>query len=90
MYAPLSYIHVKRSTPVPAVVLQGVLTIIFLALGDIEALIEFASLLIWFFYGAACVCLLVMRKTHAHIPRSYKVPIILPIVTLCVSVFLGN
>jgi L-type amino acid transporter 9 len=90
MYAPLSYIHIKRSTPAPAVFLQGILSIIFLLLGDIQDLIEFASFLIWFFYGAACVCLLVMRKTHAHVERSYKVPIILPIITLCVSLFLGK
>lgn len=90
MYEPLSYIHIKRKTPGPAVFLQGILTVVFLALGDIQDLIEFASFLIWFFYGSACVCLIVMRKTHAYIPRSYKVPIILPIITLCVSLFLGK
>ncbi|KAG5685085.1 hypothetical protein PVAND_014286 [Polypedilum vanderplanki] len=88
MLEPLSYIHVTKSTPSPAVFLQGILSIIFLTVGDISALIEFASFLIWFFYGAACVCLLVMRRTHAHVERSYKVPILLPIITLIVSVFL--
>lgn len=88
MLEPLSYIHVKKHTPAPAVFLQGILSVIFLSVGDISALIEFASFLIWFFYGTACVCLLVMRKTHAHVDRSYKVPIILPIITLFVSVFL--
>lgn len=88
MLEPLSYIHIKRSTPQPAVILQGILTVLFLAVGDINALIEFASFLIWFFYGSACVCLLVMRKTHAHVHRPYKVPLILPILTLCVSLFL--
>lgn len=88
MLEPLSYIHVKKHTPAPAVFLQGVLSVMFLAVGDISALIEFASFLIWFFYGTACICLLVMRKTHAHVERSYKVPIILPIITLAVSVFL--
>lgn len=34
------------------------------------------------------VALLVMRKTHAHVHRPYKVPIFLPIFTLFVSVFL--
>lgn len=34
------------------------------------------------------VALLVMRKTHAHVHRPYKVPIILPIFTLLVAVFL--
>lgn len=88
MLEPLSYIHINKATPSPAVILQAILSVLFLLVGDINALIEFASFLIWFFYGCACICLLVMRKTHAHIPRSYKVPIILPIITLCVSVFL--
>lgn len=34
------------------------------------------------------VALLVMRKTHADVHRPYKVPIVLPIFTLLVSVFL--
>jgi solute carrier family 7 (L-type amino acid transporter), member 9/15 len=88
MLEPLSYIHIKRSTPAPAVFLQGILAVCFLAVGNIGALIEFASFLIWFFYGCACVCLLVMRKTHAHVHRPYKVNILLPIITLGVSIFL--
>lgn len=88
MPEPLSYIHVTRSTPAPAVFLQGTLALIFLLVGDIAALIEFASFLIWFFYGAAMVALLTMRITHAQVHRPYKVPIILPIFTLCVAIFL--
>lgn len=88
MPEPLSYIHVTRSTPAPAVALQGVLALIFLIVGDIAPLIEFASFLIWFFYGAAMVALLVMRRTHAKVHRPYKVPLILPIITLLVSLFL--
>lgn len=75
----LSYIHVTRSTPAPAVALQGFLAFLFLVVGDIMTLIEFASFLIWFFYGSAMVALLVMRKTRANVHRPYKVPIILPV-----------
>lgn len=88
MLEPLSYIHVTRATPAPAVAMQGILAFIFLIVGDIGALIEFASFLIWFFYGCAMVALLVMRKTHANVHRPYKVPLILPIITLMVSIFL--
>lgn len=88
MLEPLSYIHVTRATPAPAVAMQGILAFIFLTVGDINALIEFASFLIWFFYGCAMVALLVMRKTHANVHRPYKVPLILPIITLLVSIFL--
>lgn len=62
---------------------------LFILVGDIEALIEFASFLIWVFYGAAVVCLLVLRRTQPDIPRPYKVPLIVPIITLAVSVFLS-
>lgn len=34
------------------------------------------------------IALLVMRKSHAKVHRPYKVPIIFPILTLFVSVFL--
>lgn len=54
----LSYIHVTRYTPAPAVFLQGILAGLILLVGDIAALIEFASFLIWFFYGCAMVALL--------------------------------
>ncbi|CRL02918.1 CLUMA_CG015850, isoform A [Clunio marinus] len=84
----LSYVHVTRSTPAPAVFLQGMLALIFLVVGDIAPLIEFASFLIWFFYGTAMLALLMMRVTHANTHRPYKVPIILPIFTLFVSLFL--
>lgn len=61
----------------------------FIVVGDIEALIEFASFLIWVFYGSAVVCLLVLRKTQPDLPRPYKVPLVIPIVTLAVAVFLS-
>lgn len=86
---PMSYIHVRRSTPAPAVALQGILTLAFILVGDIEALIEFASFLIWVFYGAAVVCLLVLRKTQPNTHRPYKVPLIIPIFILGVALFLA-
>lgn len=58
-------------------------------LGDVEQLIEFASFLIWVFYGSAVICLFVLRKTQPDTPRPYKVPLILPTITLGVAVFLS-
>lgn len=49
------------------------LTLIFIVAGDIASLIDFASFLIWMFYGIAMVALLVMRKTKKEEKRSYKV-----------------
>lgn len=57
-------------------------------MGNVNELIEFASFLIWLFYGSAVVCLLVLRKTQPDLPRPYKVPLFIPIFTLAVAVFL--
>ncbi|XP_055382611.1 b(0,+)-type amino acid transporter 1-like [Condylostylus longicornis] len=89
-YEPMSYVHVKRNTPAPAVALQGLITFIFILVGDIETLIEFASFLIWFFYGSAVICLLILRRTKPHLDRPYKVPIIIPIFTIGVAIFLST
>ena len=88
MLEPLSYIHVTRGTPAAAVIMQGLIAFLFILVGDVNALIEFASFLIWFFYGSAMVALLVMRKTHAHVHRPYKVNIIVPWLTLFIAIFL--
>jgi L-type amino acid transporter 9 len=88
MLESLSYIHVNKGTPAPAVALQGILAFIFICVGNISTLIDFASFLIWFFYGMAMVALLVMRKTHSKVRRPYRVPTILPIITLLVATFL--
>lgn len=67
MPEPLSYIHVTRSTPAPAVALQGILAFVFLIVGDISTLIDFASFLIWFFYGCAMIALLGEFNFHFQV-----------------------
>ncbi|XP_055686469.1 b(0,+)-type amino acid transporter 1-like [Lutzomyia longipalpis] len=89
MLKPLSYIHIRRFTPGPAVAMQGVIAFLFMLVGNIGELIEFASFLIWFFYGLAMVALIIMRKTHANVHRPYRVPTLLPYITLAVSIFLS-
>lgn len=89
MIKSLSYVHYFRMTPVPAVALQGIISFVFVLNGDIIALIEFASFLIWFFYGIAMVSLLVLRKTMKDAHRPYKVPICIPIFIIFVALFLS-
>ncbi|PSN40528.1 hypothetical protein C0J52_12262 [Blattella germanica] len=73
MLEAFSYIHMRRLTPAPAVLLQGVLTMIFILAGNIATLIDFASFLIWIFYGLAMVSLLITRKTMKDVERPFKV-----------------
>lgn len=88
MSEPLSYVHIRKSTPVPSVVLQGIITALFILAGDIETLIEVASFLIWVFYGLAFVSLMIMRKTRPDAHRPYRVPTIVPILSILVAAFL--
>jgi len=52
---------------------QGLLTLVCLLCGDIVTLIEFASFLVWMFYGISMVALLVMRYTKRDVKRPFKV-----------------
>lgn len=61
----------------------------FVVAGDVGVLIELASFLVWIAYGGAMSCVIVMRKTHPHIPRPFRVPIVIPIFTVSVSLFLA-
>lgn len=58
-------------------------------MGNVNALIEFASFLIWVTYGAAMSCVLILRKTQPKIPRPYRVPTVIPIFTILVAIFLS-
>nr|XP_022909963.1 b(0,+)-type amino acid transporter 1-like isoform X2 [Onthophagus taurus] len=89
MLKSMSFVHVKRLTPAPAVVTQGIITFIFIVIGNIMQLIEMASYLMWIFYGTAMVALLMLRKTMADVPRPYRVPTIIPIFIIIVAVFLS-
>lgn len=84
-----SYVHIKKMTPAAAVAFQGMLSFVCLLVGNIIALIEFASFLTWVFYGLAMVSLIIMRRTKPDAPRPYAVPIVIPWLVLGISIFLA-
>lgn len=86
MLQAFSFVHVKRLTPAPAVLFQGLLTAFCILTGDIIQLIEFASFLCWIFYGMAMGALILLRYTQADVPRPYKVPLIVPIFVLIIAI----
>uniref|UniRef100_A0A2A4JZI4 b(0,+)-type amino acid transporter 1 n=1 Tax=Heliothis virescens TaxID=7102 RepID=A0A2A4JZI4_HELVI len=89
MLEVFSYVNVKRLTPAPAVAFQALLTSVFILVGNIKTLIEFASWFLWFFYGLAMVALLVLRKTQPKKHRPYRVPTLVPCFVLLVAIFLS-
>ncbi|MCI4379624.1 hypothetical protein PGIGA_G00230330 [Pangasianodon gigas] len=76
----LSMVHVRRHTPVAAVIVLYPLTMLLLFAGDIYSLLNFMSFLRWLFIGLAVVGLIYMRYTRPHMPRPFKVPIFIPAV----------
>lgn len=90
MIESFSYVHMRRLTPAPAVAFQGILAFLFIITGNILELIEFASFLIWIFYGTAMVALLILRKTKKDIPRPYMVPLWIPVFIIFVAIFLAT
>ncbi|XP_076170927.1 b(0,+)-type amino acid transporter 1 [Ptiloglossa arizonensis] len=87
--AVFSFVHMEKMTPAAAVAFQGVLALVCMLLGNIIALIEFASFLTWVFYGMAMVSLLIMRRTKPDAPRPYKVPTVIPWLVLGISILLA-
>ncbi|XP_025199652.1 b(0,+)-type amino acid transporter 1 [Melanaphis sacchari] len=84
----LSYIHIKKLTPMPSIIFHSIITIVMVASGTINSLIDFFSFTAWIFYGSAMLALLVMRYTRPDVPRPYKVPIIIPLIIFVISLYL--
>ncbi|XP_016995269.1 b(0,+)-type amino acid transporter 1 isoform X1 [Drosophila takahashii] len=84
----LSYVHVRRLTPAPGLIFHSLIASAMVLHGTIDSLIDFFSFTAWIFYGGAMLALIVMRYTKPNHPRPYKVPIIIPVVVLVISVYL--
>ncbi|XP_028811194.1 cystine/glutamate transporter isoform X1 [Denticeps clupeoides] len=70
-----SMIHIRRQTPMPAVLLLYPLSVITIARGEIFQLINFSSFSRWFFIALATLGLLVHRYRYPQHPRPFKVPL---------------
>ncbi|KAL9878990.1 L-type amino acid transporter sobremesa isoform 1-T4 [Glossina fuscipes fuscipes] len=84
----LSYVHVRRLTPAPGLIFHSLIAAAMVLYGTIDSLIDFFSFTAWIFYGGSMLALIVMRYTKPNYPRPYKVPIIIPIVVLVISLYL--
>ena len=100
----LSFVHVKKMTPAPAVLFHALVAIGMVLSGSIEGLIDFFSFTVWIFYGASMLALIVLRYREPKLHRPYKVkvrqenlfflsfvfqcPIVIPILMLIISLYL--
>ncbi|XP_029983280.1 b(0,+)-type amino acid transporter 1 isoform X1 [Sphaeramia orbicularis] len=84
----LSYISLKRFTPLPALLFNGILSIIYIIPADINTLINYFSFAQWLFYGMTALSLIVLRFTRKELHRPVKVPIVIAVLMVLVSLYL--
>ncbi|XP_070818555.1 cystine/glutamate transporter [Chaetodon trifascialis] len=82
----LSMIHIRRHTPLAAVLILYPMTMLQLFVGDIYSLLNFMSFLRWLFIGVVVLGLLYLRYTKPDLPRPFKVPLFIPVV-FCLTCF---
>ncbi|XP_043825651.1 cystine/glutamate transporter [Dromiciops gliroides] len=74
----LSMIHVRKHTPLPAVIVLYPLTMIMLFFGDLDSLLNFLSFARWLFIGLAVAGLIYLRYKRPDMHRPFKVPLFIP------------
>ncbi|XP_051745975.1 cystine/glutamate transporter [Ctenopharyngodon idella] len=86
--AIFSMIHIRRKTPLPAVLFLYPLVIIMLTRGEIFQLINFASFSRWLFIALATLGMIIHRYRFPEHPRPFKVPIAVAVVFTIVCFFI--
>ncbi|XP_045193262.1 b(0,+)-type amino acid transporter 1-like isoform X2 [Mercenaria mercenaria] len=84
----LSFIQVKRLTPMPSIIFTTIIAIVTLIPGDLSTLIDFYSFSIWLGYGITILALLILRYKEPELRRPYKVPLPIPVLVLLMSCYL--
>ncbi|XP_030400046.1 cystine/glutamate transporter-like isoform X1 [Gopherus flavomarginatus] len=82
-----SMIHIRRHTPLPAVMLMLPLVTAMVCVGDIYHLLNFFSFSRWLFIGLATLGLIIHRYRHPELPRPFKVPLFIPLSFTVICLF---
>ncbi|XP_068611324.1 cystine/glutamate transporter-like [Brachionichthys hirsutus] len=83
-----SMIHIRRKTPLPAVLLMYPLTLLFLASGEIYQLINFVAFTSWLFVALATTGMLIHRYRFPLHPRPFKAPVVIAVTFTLVCFFI--
>ncbi|KAJ8381823.1 hypothetical protein SKAU_G00026010 [Synaphobranchus kaupii] len=86
--ALFSMIHVRRHTPLPAVLLLYPLVVLMVARGELFQLVNFASFSRWLFIGMATMGMLIHRYRFPQQPRPFKVPLAIAVSFTVVCFFI--
>lgn len=85
----LSKIDEDSNSPVNATIMLVVSSYIYYRLLDADRLSDIAMFAIWVFYLLTFIGVIIARKSHAQVPRSYKVPFypIVPLIAIGGAVY---
>jgi len=84
----LSMIQVQKNTPVPAVLIVALLSLVYLTSSNIFALINYTGFATWVSIGLAVFCIPFLRWKHPEWERPIKVHLVFPIVYILATIFI--
>ncbi|MEJ1280288.1 solute carrier family 7 (cationic amino acid transporter y+ system) member 10 [Cricetulus griseus] len=84
----LAMIHVKRCTPIPALLFTCISTLLMLVTSDMYTLINYVGFINYLFYGVTVAGQIVLRWKKPDIPRPIKISLLFPIIYLLFWAFL--